>query len=59
MKDLLTSIRSAGNWLTEILLSVYLGYLQLLCSTFQTTTIQCQKDDPKAFIKAGLLGFKN
>jgi len=59
MKDLLTSIRSAGNWLTEILLSVYLGYLQLLCSTFQTTTIQCQKDDPKAFIKAGLLGFKH
>jgi len=59
MKNLLTSIRSAGNWLTEILQSVYLGYLQLLSSTFQTTTIQCQKDDPKAFIKAGLLGFKH
>jgi len=59
MKNYLTLIRSAGYWLTEIFQRIYLGYLQLLCSTFQTTTIQCQKDDPKAFIKAGLLGFKH
>lgn len=59
MKNLLTLMRSAGYWLTDIFQRVYLVYLQLLCLTLQTAAIQVQKDDPKAFIKAGLLGFKH
>jgi len=59
MRNLFTMIRSAGYRLTEIFQRVYLGYLRLLCFTFQTTMSQVHKDDPKTFIKTSLLGFKH